>query len=192
MEPIVWAILLMVLGLALVVLEVFIPSGGILGFLAVCSVITSVCMAFYYRDAGTGFAFVLVAVVGFPSAVALALKWWPETPLGRRMLGKVPDEDDVLPAEDLRRKLAGLMHKVGVAKSDMFPGGAISIAGTTYEAVSEGMPIDKGQPIEVVDVQNNRLVVRPSDQQPTSPDPDDVLSQPIDTVGLDPFEDPLA
>ncbi len=192
MDPIVWTILLMILGLALVVLEIFIPSGGILGFLALCSIIGSVAMAFQYHDAKTGFVFVAIAVVGFPTALAAAFRWWPETSMGRRILLGVPEEEDVLPEHDPRQKLHELIGVVGTAKSDMFPGGSVAVEGQSYEAVSEGMPIDKAQAVEVVDVQNNRLVVRPTTAQPPQEKSDDVLSQPIDTVGLDPFEDPLA
>ena len=41
-----WAILLMVLGCALVVLEVFIPSGGIISILAAVAFIASIVIAF--------------------------------------------------------------------------------------------------------------------------------------------------
>ncbi len=37
-----WAILLLVSGLALATMEIFIPSGGILGFLAVAALVASV------------------------------------------------------------------------------------------------------------------------------------------------------
>ena len=192
MDPIVWAVLLMALGLALVVLEIFIPSGGILGFLAICSIGVSVGTAFSSRGAATGFIFVVIAVIGFPSAIAVAFRWWPNTAIGRRMLLMVPKGEDILPDEDPRHRFHEMIGKIGSAKSDMLPGGTISVDGSTYEAVSEGMPIDKGQAVEVVDVQNNRLVIRRSEEQPAPEKQDDVLSQPIDTVGLDPFEDPLA
>ncbi|REJ64544.1 MAG: hypothetical protein DWQ31_21710 [Planctomycetota bacterium] len=192
MDPIVWAILLMILGLALVVLEIFIPSGGILGFLAICSIVGSVGMAFVYHGSSAGFLFVLIAIVGLPTAAVLAFRWWPETSIGRRVLLDAPGEEDVLPEEDPRNRLRELIGKLGTARADMFPGGSIRIDGESYEAVSEGMPIDKGQTIEVVDIQNNRLVVRPSDQEVPPPKSDDLLSRPIDVVGLDPFDDPLA
>jgi len=192
MDPIVWATLLMILGFALVILEIFIPSGGILGFLAVCSILVSVGSAFVYRDAATGFTFVLIAVVGFPAAVAAAFRWWPNTMVGRRMLLHVPAEADILPEDDPREEIRELIGEIGSANSDMFPGGTVVVKGKTYEAVSEGMPIDKGQSVEVVDVQNNRLVIRASEADPPPEAVDDVLSKPIDTVGLDPFEDPLA
>ena len=61
-----------------------------------------------------------------------------------------------------------------------------------YDAVSEGMPIDQGQRVRVVDVRTCRIVVRPvSDEEPEAQEPatEDLLSRPIDSLGLD---DPLA
>jgi hypothetical protein len=42
----------------------------------------------------------------------------------------------------------------------MLPSGLIRIDGRSYDASSEGMPIEAGQRVKVVDVQTNRLVVR--------------------------------
>jgi len=194
MNPIVWAILLMVIGLALVVLEIFIPSGGILGFLAVVSVVGSIFMAFSGAGTTIGFAFVAIAMVGLPTAVVLALKWLPETPIGRRLLLGVPTDDDVLPEDDPRHRLQKLVGRQGTAKTDMRPGGNVIVAGETYEAVSESGPIDLDQAIEVVLVRNNRLVVRiRTDGAPSGTDGnDDPLSQPIDSLGIDPFDEPLS
>ncbi len=87
-----------------------------------------------------------------------------------------------------------LIGKHGVAKSDLLPSGDVRIDGRIYDAVSSGMAINKGQTVRVVDVHTQRLVVRPSradaDQQVGKRD--DVLSTPIDSLGIEPFEDPLA
>jgi hypothetical protein len=46
----------------------------------------------------------------------------------------------------------------------------------------------------VCEVRANRVVVRPAgkDQRPSHPNPDDVLSRPIEELGIDSLEDPLA
>ena len=191
LAPWAWAILLLVVGLALVVLEVFIPSGGILGFLAACSIIAAVAVGFMDGRPWVGSAILVTAVFGIPLAVILALHWWPRTPLGRRMLLGTPTDDEVLPDRARRRKLKELINQVGVAKSKMLPSGAVTIDGRTIDAVSEGMPIDAGQRVRVIDVHGNRVVVRPVDDEPSSSADADPLSRPIDAVGLDPFEDPL-
>lgn len=188
----VWASLLLVLGMALAVLEIFVPSGGILGFLAVMSVLASVVVAFFEGETA-GIGFLAAAIFGLPAVIVIALKWWPQTPIGRKVLLTVPDRDEVLP-DDPRRQFRSLIGRTGKAKSQMLPGGVIVIDGRTLDAVSDGVPIDAGQPIRVVDVQATTLVVRPleeeDEKQPESPD--DPLSRPIDAVGPDPFEETSA
>jgi hypothetical protein len=63
----------------------------------------------------------------------------------------------------------------------------------TVDALSEGMSIESGEKVQVVAVRGNRVVVRPVSADVAPPvDPNDILSQSIDKIGLDPFEDPLA
>src|SRR6187399_888833 len=104
MSPLYWAILLLVFGLGLVALEMFVPSGGVLGFISLAAVVTSIIMAFRYSEY-TGVGFMAAAILGLPLFVALLFKWWPNTPLGRRILLSVPNEDDVLPDGDLRKQM---------------------------------------------------------------------------------------
>jgi membrane-bound ClpP family serine protease len=188
--PWAWAALLLVLGLGLAVLEVFIPSGGILGFLAVSAIIAAVVLGFTDPRPWVGFATLAAAVIGLPGAIVMALRWWPSTPLGRRMLLRVPRGQDVLPDSPRKRGLKDLINRVGHAKSQILPSGAVTIDGRTIDAVSEGMPIEAGQPVRVIEVRGNRVVVRPVDDEiPLETDPDP-LARPIDTVGIDPFEEP--
>ncbi len=191
MDPLAWSALLLILGLALVVVEVFIPSGGILGFLSIASLVSGIILAFYHRGAETGFIFLAVTAVTVPTALALAFRWWPNTPMGRRLLLDIPTSEEVLPDSAQRRSLRQLVGKLGVAKSVMLPSGAVLIDGEKIDALSEGMSIEAGQRVRVVEVRGNRVVVRPtSDAERQSSD--DVLSQPIESLGLDSLEDPLA
>ncbi|MFH1264777.1 MAG: NfeD family protein [Planctomycetota bacterium] len=189
-----WAVMLLLLGLTLVVMEVFIPSGGVLGFLAVSSVVAAVVVGFMDGRPWVGFTILASAVFGMPVALVLALKWWPSTPFGRRMLLGPPTDGEVLPGGPRQRSLKELVDRVGVAKSEMLPSGAVLIGGRTITALSEGMPIRAGQRVRVIEVHGSRVVVRPVDEElPSLSDSDsDPLSRPIDTVGIDPFEDPPA
>jgi membrane-bound ClpP family serine protease len=192
MSPVVWPILLLLLGVLLIFLEIFVPSGGILGFLSLVAVVAAVIMAFVNNDLATGTVFLALTAIVIPAAVTVAVRWWPNTPLGRLILIRPPRSDDeILPDHD---EFESLLGKRGNAKSDMLPSGAITIEGRTYNAVTQGMAIEAGQTIEVIAVRGNRIVVRLADGPPAAgqEDQDDVLSRPIDTVGLDPFDDPLA
>jgi membrane protein implicated in regulation of membrane protease activity len=107
------------------------------------------------------------------------------------VLLKVPTSEEVLPDDPDRRRLKELVGQVGRAKSKMLPSGAVEIGGRTVDALSEGMAVDPGQMVRVIEVRGTRVVVRPVEAEaPAAADGD--LARPIDTVGLNPFEDPLA
>lgn len=191
-----WAILLLLVGCALIVLEVFIPSGGVISILAIVSLIASVIIAFWESPTTgpiTGLVFAAIAVVAAPAVLAMALKYWPRTRMGKAFLGELPREEEVLP-EDPRRALLG---RVGVARSKMLPSGAVEVDGQMIDAVTQGQAIEPGAYVVVVEVRANRVVVRPAakDQRPSnqsSQEIKDILSRPIDELGIDSLGDPLA
>ncbi|MFV2068490.1 MAG: NfeD family protein [Pirellulales bacterium] len=193
-DPIIWSALLMLLGCGLVILEVFIPSGGILGFLAIASIFSAVGLAFYQYGLSVGLTFLIVALVAIPATLMLAFKYWPMTPMGRRFLLGLPTREEVSPEDERQRALKGLVGKVGVTKCDMLPSGAISLDGQTVDAISRGMPIEAGQRVVVVEVKANRVVVRPArkEERRGSGDDDDLLSQSLDGLGIDGLDEPLS
>jgi membrane-bound ClpP family serine protease len=192
MDPILWAALLFLLGLVLVCAEVFIPSGGLLGFLSIASLIAGIVVAFYHRGAEVGLIFLILTVLAVPAALSVAFRYWPQTPMGRRLLLQAPSAEEVLPDNPQRQRLRQLVGKFGVAKSVMMPSGAVLVEGHHIDAVSEGQPIDAGQPIEVIEVHGNRVVVRQVDEKLAQHTSHDVLSQPIESLGIDGLEDPLS
>jgi membrane-bound ClpP family serine protease len=191
MDPLVWAGILLALGLTLTVLELFVPSGGILGLISLVSLVVSVGLAFRH-GAWTGLGFLAAVVLGVPVGLSLGLRYWPETPMGRRLLLDIPKSEEVLPDRQARRALRDLVGKVGVAKSLMMPSGAVQVEGRTIDALSDGLTIEPGQRIRVVEVRGTRVVVRSTDDEPAPVKSNDPLSQSIESLGLDPFEDPLA
>ena len=190
LDPISWAIILMIIGCGLIVLEVFVPSGGILGFLALTAILGSIFMAFR-SDMSSGFGFIGLAMVGVPLVIGLAFKYWPHTPMGKAFLGELPEEDEIRP-NDWRRDLVG---RVGIAKSKMLPSGSVFVDGRMVDAVSNGAAIEEDEPVVVVEVRGNRVVVRqadPHEAQQKTGYAEDVLETPIEDLGFDSLEDPLA
>jgi len=189
LDPLTWAIILMLIGCGTVVLEVFIPSGGILSFFSAIAIIASVVMAFR-SDATTGMSFVVLTLVAVPATLGLAFKYWPSTPMGKAFLGELKKTEDLLPV-DPRRELVG---KVGIAKSKMLPSGSVQIDGKYIDAISQGVAIDIGQAVVVAEVRANRVVVRPADEDEARQivnASQDVFSTPIEELGIDSFDDPL-
>ena len=160
MTPLVWILLLLCVGLALIVLEVFVPSGGVLGLLAVLALGAGVVTAFVEQGVPAGLAVLAGVFMAVPAVLMLAFRGFPATPLGRRVLPPPPQPEDVLPDAAGRLRLRGFVGRSGRATSELVPWGGIEVESEPFEAVSDGEPITAGAEVEVVGVQGRALVVR--------------------------------
>lgn len=198
MPSLLWAIILLAAALIFAGLEVLLPTMGALGAMAVAAVVASAFMAYDAGGIGGSVAILAVAAVLTPATVWLAFRFLPHTPLGDMILTKTTKSDEIEAEFDKRKKLIG---QRGVARSMMLPSGDIRLDQGTFDAVSDGSPIELGQKIVVVALRNNSLVVRAlspdeiaaAERIPTATIArDDVLSQPIDQLGLEPLDFPPA
>ncbi|MGW8257798.1 MAG: NfeD family protein [Thermoguttaceae bacterium] len=189
----IWAFLLLLLGMCLGVLEVFITSAGILSFLSAASIIAAVVLG-YMGPHGyvVGSVILGLAVVGMPVLVVLAFKYWPYTPMGKRMLLAGPESEDVLPENRGKEYLKSLLGRVAKTKSKLLPSGIIVIDGHNVDAVSEGIAIEVGQEVRIVQVRGRQAVVRPLEIDTPSETAENPLRRPIESVIEDPFSDPPA
>lgn len=148
----------------LLVIEMFVPSAGIIGALSgVLAIVGVVC---FWRVSTTwGLSSLLALMVLAPLTIGFALKVWPDTPIGRRMiLGARSEEerareraDEAARAEERREALIGAE---GVAVTDLRPVGTVKIEGERVEALAQGGMIAKGDRVRVYDVQGNQIKVR--------------------------------
>jgi membrane-bound serine protease (ClpP class) len=159
LDPTTWAFLLLLLGLIFLVLEFFVPSGGALAVLCALSLLAAIVVGFM-AGPWTGLSILLLEGVLVPAAIAAAIKWWPETPIGRLILIPRPQSPDEVLPETENYRLQNLIGKRGTARGTMLPSGLVVIDGKSYDAVSEGKPIEAGETILVVSVSTQRLVVR--------------------------------
>jgi membrane-bound ClpP family serine protease len=193
MEPLIWSLLLLVAALGLIALEIFIPSGGVLGILAALAVVASLAVAFT-GGIMTGTIMMVVTIVVVPLVVAGAVRWWPHTPIGRMLVLGVPaSEDEVLPDTPEYRALGELVGKRGVAKTKMLPSGIVLIDGEAHDALSDGMAIERGQAIRVTAVRANRIVVVLDDEaswHERAVSGDDVLAQSAESLGIPSLDEP--
>ncbi len=169
MTATIWVAVLLLVGLAVMMLEVFIPSGGILGFVSVAAILTAVGTAFLELGVIPGMTVLAITVLAIPTVLSLAFRWFPETPLGRRVLPPPPDPSDVLPGATRRRQLREFVGRGGHAVGELLPWGTVEIGDLVVEAMSESGPISAGTAVEVVGVQGMSLVVRRADRQSAQP-----------------------
>jgi membrane-bound ClpP family serine protease len=150
------------LGVLLIVLEAFVPSGGILGLGALASAISGIVFLFQY-DTTWGAIGTLGTVILGPMAFIWALNILPNTPLGRSMLGPSTEEIAREKLETNRAQMAGreeLLGMEGVALTDMRPSGVVEIDGHRHDAIALGGIVDHGQRIRVMSVDKLTIEVR--------------------------------
>lgn len=172
------AFLLLAVGLALIIAEVFLPSGGVISFLAALALGGAMFSAWkVWGDTRpqSFWMFLGTTVVLIPSTVGGALWLLSRSRFGNRLFLNPPEPDEVRPrqSDSLRNKLLG---QTGEAVTMMVPGGIVRINGERHDAVAEGVMLDTGDPVKVVQVEGNRIVVRAYDPQVEAAKASDVSS----------------
>lgn len=178
------SLLLLAAGIFTVVVEMFVPSAGILGVIAATFLVAGVVVAFLHSVL-FGLAVLTGTSLAMPLLFWLLVKVWPLTPLGKAIL--MNDTMEELVPESDKDSLVG---QVGSAKTKMLPSGIVIIDGEQYDAVSEGFAINPGDAVKVVSARGNRVYVEPYDGEvdedgravaaDTGP-----LSTPLEDLGID-------
>lgn len=195
-----YAIVFLLAGIIILIVEFFVPSHGMLGVISTLSILGSIAAAFNHSVVA-GLGFLITALIVVPVMLVVAIQYWPETPLGKRILIPRPEhQDEVLPETDTYRRLGELVGRRGKARTVMLPGGTVEVEGRKYDAVTEGMAVEEGQAVVVIRVETQRLVVRPDDRIVTAELASPIApAQPLNATDLspsrekiaDPFEEPL-
>ena len=161
MSPLVWIAGLLLLGLVVMVLEVFIPSGGLLGFISIAAIVAAVATSFAEQGVLAGFLMLAITGVAVPATLAIAFHLFPSTPLGRRIMPAPPDPQDLVPSADAYRHARELLGHRGRVSSDLLPWGQVQINGERIEAISRSGPITTGEMVEVVAAEGRAVIVKP-------------------------------
>ena len=176
MYPILWTFLFFCLAFVVAVLEVFLPSGGILAVLAIAFLITSIVFSFQ-ADLVFGSLYTFFVSLLVPAFLWAALRIWPRTWIGQQIL-LAPEEDPALFPDEEQQTLKQLVGKHGMARSKMLLGGLVEIEGRRYSAVSDAEPIESGEVVCVMRIEGTSIIVRKSHLAPSA--------------GVAPLEDPFA
>ncbi len=166
MNPYVWVFGLLVVGLLVMMLEVFVPSGGLLGFVSIAAIVAAVATAFAEQGIGAGLLVLAVTAVAVPATLAAAFHLFPATPLGKRIMPAPPEAAELVPAAAERRHARELIGRRGIVISELLPWGQAEIDGERLEAVSQSGPIPAGTAVDVVGTEGRALVVRQAREGP--------------------------
>lgn len=143
-------------------LELLVPSGGILGLLSALAAIASVA-AMFTHDPVWGMATLASFVVLGPLAIWFAIRLWTQSPLARKMILQAtesdPTPDDGVPPT-ASAALDPLVGKEGTSVTPLRPVGFVRIEGRRLDAIADFGIIEAERPIVVVGVGDNAVRVR--------------------------------
>jgi membrane-bound serine protease (ClpP class) len=165
-------VLLLVVGVGLLVVEIFIiPGFGVAGILGIISIGLAIFLALL-GDLGTWHD-VLRAVGTFASSllivVAATIIVLRQLPREERTLGLFLKAATARDAGYVSGEAhAELVGATGEALVDLHPSGTVRIAGTRYDVVAESGFVPRGTRVRVIRAEVYRLVVLPEDDGPVA------------------------
>ena len=147
-------VVLQLLGLGVIVVEIFVPSFGLLTVLSAGMLLYSLYLVFTTISVNAGLVFVGVDIFVIPVVLVMAFKalgassWSLHKTLSRNegVASQSPD----LPA---------WVGQTGVAVTNLRPSGTVMIGDNRLDAVTDGEYVDAGTPVTVTLVSGNRMVV---------------------------------
>ena len=168
--------LLLGIGLLLLVVEVFVTPGfGIVGIVGLAALVGGLGLSLVGVGATwevvleAAWQVVLSLILALGAALVL-LRFLPRMPFGRRLVleGGLSAREGYASAPETDQ---GWLGKRGAALSTLRPAGVADLDGQRVDVVSEGEFIEAGEPVEVVRVDGNRVVVRRprTDSTPSTP-----------------------
>jgi membrane-bound ClpP family serine protease len=143
---------------ALIVAEVFVPSGGLISLGALACIIGGIAI-FFIHSTTAGWIGVIIAVIMIPTILIIAYRIFPKTRFGKSVTLTPPQREAGDAIADTE-KLKELLGAVGLVLTPLRPVGMCDFSGQRVECVAESGYVGKGKKVKVVRVQSTQLTVR--------------------------------
>lgn len=143
---------------ALIIAEIFVPSGGIISLFALACVICGAVIFFRHSNTA-GWIGVVIAVIMIPSVLVFAYRIFPKTRFGKSVT-LTPSERQKGDAIPDTEELKELLGAVGLVMTPLRPVGMCDFSGQRLECVAEGGYVDKEKKVKVINVESTQLTVR--------------------------------
>jgi membrane-bound serine protease (ClpP class) len=139
------AVILLAVALMLFFVELFIPSGGLIAVLGGICVVSGIFMLFR-ADTTLGLIGIICTMIAVPCVLAVGMKIWPHTPIGRMLILKDPEPST---AGNNKPAPGALVGATGQALTDLRPIGTCLIDGKRVDCMAEAGIIESGSRVRV-------------------------------------------
>jgi membrane-bound serine protease (ClpP class) len=154
------SILLLVIGLAAIIIELFVPAGGLIGLIGLGSIVTAIVMTFQSQGPAVGTIFLIAAMILIPTFLVIWFKFFPNSFMGRRLILRDSQTRETGYTSHTDPSYPDLRGKSGSAVTPLRPSGTVIIEGRRYSAVTDGEFIEKNETVTVKKTEGNRIEVR--------------------------------
>ncbi|MDX9891676.1 MAG: NfeD family protein [Bacteroidales bacterium] len=167
-----WEILIFIVGLILLVVEIFvIPGFGVFGIVGIVLIVASLVLAmifninFDFSFTTSATIFQKIAIVITSLTIGFGLSIW----LGKKLIladtrfGSIALKTELSKDSGFLSQGEGLFHlvgKKGITTTILRPSGKVQIDDESFDAISEYGIIEKGTPITAIKFENSQLIVR--------------------------------
>ncbi|MCB7128279.1 MAG: hypothetical protein J3T61_01925 [Candidatus Brocadiales bacterium] len=166
-EMIIFMLGIMLLGVEVLVL----PGFGLFGVAGILTMMLGLVLAFQdflvpqtpynYEELRVNLLQILASMIGSIAVMAVLVRYLPDMPLFGRLILRTSEEAalgfETVPVASKE----DLVGKRGYAISTLRPSGRADIDGDVLDVVTQGEFIEADRMIEVVEIQGNRIVVKP-------------------------------
>lgn len=148
-----WVVLaLMLLGVVAILLEIFVPAGGILGAGGLACIVYGVVQGYAGHGPQVGTILLVGSLVVVPALLYLSLRLFPRSWLGRKLiLAQGPARGE--------SRYGTLVEREGVAVTDLRPSGVARFGDSKVSVVTAGEYVGRESRVRVLRVEGSRIVV---------------------------------
>jgi len=142
MDPLLIAIGLILIGIALLVVEAMLPTFGIIGGIGVAALVASIVYGFI-AGPWYGIGLLMIMILSSPFLFVWMMEIWPRTYIGRLLVlnATVPD-----PVKEAKIPL----NKEGITVTELRPIGECDFGSVRCEVISDHGLIAVGRRVEVI------------------------------------------
>jgi len=155
MKNIILPVIMQVIGSAVIITEIIIPSAGLLSVVAICLFGYSIYLVFTTVSDFAGFVFICADMVVIPLLIIYGIKLMARSPVTLR---KKLSKSDGFTSQS--QELEGYTGFEGEAVTNLRPSGTALIDGKRLDVIARGEYIEKGSRIVVSAVEGNQVIVK--------------------------------
>ena len=151
---------LFLIGFLSIILEIFIPAGGLIGIVGAGCLVATVIMVFISYHWAWGAVTLGTIFLLLPVLYLIGVRYFSKSFFGKFFILRHEQKNKEGYTSFMQERYANIEGKEGVAHTDLRPSGTAVIDGKKYSVVTSGEYVSKGETVRVLLAEGSRVIVR--------------------------------